>query len=85
MDHIEVKINKISPSSAKGSVHVEVESGGFTISNILLRKDAGQLKISLPLISIGDQKRPAITLQGELKNRIMEELEQAYQQSTYMK
>lgn len=79
MEQIEVRINKISTTSAKGSVHVSIDDGSFTISNILIRENDGNLQVSLPLVKIGERKHPAITLQGGLKKRIFEALEREYQ------
>lgn len=78
MTYIEVKTKKISTYRGKASVHLIFEDGSCTISNILIRQKGDQIKITMPLMEMGDNKRPCITLQGELKQDILAEIKKSY-------
>lgn len=84
MDKLEVRVNKITPFRGRGSVHIELESGSLTISDILIQQDGEKLNIKMPMISIGDRRRPCVTIQGELKQQIIAALMEAYRKTTYM-
>ena len=77
---IETRLTSIGITRTQASVHVTCEGWSFTISNIIIYKqDNGKLKICLPMTNIGANKKPAITLQGNLKEAVVNAIEKDYQ------
>ena len=65
---VEVRVDRNSPTRGKASVHLAFDAeSSLTISNILIWEEKGRLNIKMPLVEIGCNKHPAITLQGEIK------------------
>jgi len=77
---IETRLTSIGITRTQASVHVTCEGWSFTISNIIIYKqDNGKWKICLPMTNIGANKKPAITLQGNLKEAIVDALDKDHQ------
>lgn len=65
---IEIRVSRANAQRGFASVHVVIdENSSFTISNVSVWDDAGKPKITMPISQMGAQKRPNITVQGELK------------------
>ena len=62
-------------SSARASVSVEGAFGGFTIQNIMVRDMGGKVRFTMPLSA---QRRPLITLRGEIKQTVQAAIWRAY-------
>lgn len=76
---IEVKLKAIGPGKGRGSVHIESEVGGITISNVLVIESHRKIAIKMPLIKIGDRLHPAVAFQGELKRELEAAVEASWQ------
>lgn len=76
---IEAKVQMLGQSRGKASVHITLPDniGSFTISNISVWED-GKAHITLPLTQVGESKRPGITLQGELKQMLIDAIAKKY-------
>lgn len=76
---IEAKVQMLGQSRGKASVHITLPDniGSLTISNISVWED-GKAHITLPLTQVGGNKRLGITLQGELKQMVIEAIAKEY-------
>lgn len=76
---IEARVQMLGQSRGKASVHITFPGsiGSLTISNISIWED-GKAHITLPLTQVGGNKRPGITLQGELKQMVIEAIAKEY-------
>lgn len=75
---VEARIKKITANIGRGSVHVDFGNGGITISDILVRDVEGMMKVTMPLVNVGENKRPCVTLQGTMKEVVFSALLDAY-------
>lgn len=70
MPQIQVNLTPAGPARWRCSLHADLGGGGFTVANVLVTEDNGRLAVKMPLVQMGERKRPAVTFQGELKREI---------------
>ena len=71
---IEIRVKRSGLTRGKASLHIGDETGGLTVSNISVWEADGKLTIQMPLVQMDGGRRPAVTLQGALKQRVLEEI-----------
>jgi hypothetical protein len=65
---LETRLSSVSDIRTQASIHLAVDGWSFTVSGILIHRDQnGKWRLTMPLSSFGENKRPVITLQGALK------------------
>lgn len=70
----------IDPTKARVSVHIDFpETGGITITDILVREKDGKVRLTLPLGTHGNE-HPVCILRGNLKQRVFDAAIAAYQE-----
>ena len=77
---IEVRVSRYAPTKGRGSVSVTLpdNQGGFTISNIVILDSNGRTQVKLPALLSHGVRHPAITVRGELKQRIIAAVTEAF-------
>lgn len=80
---VEVRVSRYAPSRGKASVHVAMGEGGFTISNIAIWEENGKFRVQMPLVQLSGGKHPAITLQGEIKQKVLEEIAAQFKNAAF--
>lgn len=76
---LETELKIVDQRRTMAGVHLEFAGcGGLTISNILLYRDetTDRWTLRLPIITIGQRKRPAVTMQGEVKIAVFQALQE---------
>lgn len=76
---LETELKIVDQRRTMAGVHLEIAGyGGLTISNILLYQDEStdRWTLRLPIITIGQRKRPALTMQGEVKTVVFRALQE---------
>lgn len=77
---IEVRVSCTSQRRAYASVHVAIDGeSSFTVSNIIVRDNAGKPQIELPISQVGGRGHtPSFAAQGRLKQAMTEALWEAF-------
>lgn len=66
-------MSRYAPTRGRGSVSVTLpdNQGGFTISSIEILESNGKTRVKLPANLSNGIRHPAITIRGELKQKII--------------
>jgi hypothetical protein len=72
---LETRLHEIGEQKTQASVHLSFDGWSLTVCDITLRRELdGGWRIGMPLVAFGASKRPALTMQGALKEAVSQAL-----------